>query len=175
MDVLFALSVIKESMPKLVSSVDTSYGDIRIFTSKENIIDFARFLKDDSRLQLNMLSDLFAVDYPKKSERIEIIYNFYSTKNNFRVFAKTKSKIDEPDYPSLTPLYNSANWFEREVYDMFGLKFKGHPDLKRILNPDDWEGHPLLKDYPLRQRPPVEKMNFDTPGYIELDEITQKP
>jgi len=83
--------------------------------------------------------------------------------------------MDEPDYPSLTPLYESANWFEREVYDMFGLKFKGHPDLKRILNPDDWEGHPLLKDYPLKQRPPVEKINFDTPGYTVLNKTDQKP
>ncbi len=175
MDVLLALNIIKESVPKYVISVETSNSDMHIFTNKENITNFAEFLKNDPRLQFDMLSDLFAVDYPRKPERIEVIYNFYSTKNNFRIFIKIKSKIDEPDYPSLTPLYNSANWFEREVYDMFGLKFEGHPGLKRILNPDDWEGHPLLKDYPLRQRPPVEKISFDTPGYVELDEITQKP
>ena len=118
-----------------------------------------------------MLSDLFAVDYPKRPERIEVIYNFYSVKNNFRVFIKVSGKADETEYPSLTPIYNSADWFEREVYDMFGLKFKDHPDLKRILNPDDWDGHPLLKDYPLRKRPEPEEIKMDAPGYIELEKI----
>ena len=175
MDVMFALTVIKESKPKAIVSADNIKGDVHIQIKKEDLLELALFLKTDSRLEFDMLSDLFAADYPRRPERIEVIYNFYSTKNNFRIFVKSRSKINEPDYPSLTPLYNSANWFEREVYDMFGLKFKGHPDLKRILNPDDWEGHPLLKDYPLRQRPPVETINFDTPGYVEMDEITQKP
>lgn len=169
MDVLFAINVIKESMPKSIISVETSNGDLSISANKENIFDFIKFMKEDARLQFDMLSDLFAVDYPKRAERIEVIYNLYSTKNNFRIFLKSAGKIDESNYPSLTQLYDSANWFEREVYDMFGLKFNGHPNLKRILNPDDWDGHPLLKDYPLRQRPAVEKINFDTPGYIEPD------
>lgn len=175
MDVLSALSVIKESMSKDIVSVEISNDDVHIFTDRDHIVDFARFMKDDARLQFDMLSDLFAVDYPKKADRIEVIYNFYSTKNNFTIFLKARSKIDEPDYPSLTTLYDSANWFEREIYDMFGLKFKGHPDLKRILNPDDWEGHPLLKDYPLKQRPPVESIDFDTPGYTVPCETDQKP
>jgi NADH-quinone oxidoreductase subunit C len=168
MDPFFALSVIKDVMSKMVVSVDTSNSDIRITTKQDSLFELSKFLKEDSRLNFNMLSDLFAVDYPKRPQRIEIIYNFYSTKNNFRIFIKCHSNIGEPDYPSLTALYNSANWFEREAYDMFGIKFKGHPDLKRILNPDDWEGHPLLKDYPLRKRPPVESLNYDTPGFIDI-------
>ncbi len=168
MEVSFALSVINDAMRDLITSVDTANGDVRITTAKDNLIQVAKFLKDDPRLRFDMLSDLFAVDYPRKAERIEIIYNFYSTANNFRIFVKCHSNIDEADYPSLTPLYESANWFEREVYDMFGLKFKNHPNLKRILNPEDWEGYPLLKDYPLRKRPPVEKLNFNTPGLAEI-------
>ncbi|MHB1646077.1 MAG: NADH-quinone oxidoreductase subunit C [Candidatus Acididesulfobacter diazotrophicus] len=168
MDPFFALSVIKDAMQKNIISTDTSNDDVRITTAKENLIELVRFMKEDLRLNFDMLNDLFGVDYPKSSERIEIIYNFYSTKNNFRLFVKCHSKIDETDYPSLSSIYDSANWFEREIYDMFGIKFKGHPDLKRILNPDDWEGHPLLKDYPLRKRPSVESLNYDTPGLMDI-------
>ncbi len=171
MDVMFALTVIKESMSKSIIVSDAINGDVHIQIKKEDLLEFAVFLKTDSRLEFDMLSDLFAVDYPKKTERIEVIYNFYSIKNNFRVFIKAASKADETEYPSLTSVYNSADWFEREVYDMFGLKFKNHPDLKRILNPDDWDGHPLLKDYPLRKRPEPEEIKMDAPGYIELEKI----
>ncbi|MHB1660671.1 MAG: NADH-quinone oxidoreductase subunit C [bacterium] len=171
MDAMFALTVIKEAKAKSVIGTDIMHGDIHILVKKEDIVDFAVFLKTDSRLEFDMLSDLFGADYPKRPERIEVIYNFYSVKNNFRVFVKVRSKIEELEYPSLASVYNSADWFEREVYDMFGLKFKNHPDLKRILNPDDWEGHPLLKDYPLRKRPEPEDINLDAPGYIELDKI----
>ena len=171
MDVMFALTVIKESKPKAIVSVDNIKGDVHIRIKKEDLLEFALFLKTDSRLEFDMLSDLFAADYPKRPERIEVIYNFYSIKNNFRVFIKVNSKADETEYPSLTSVYNSANWFEREVYDMFGLKFKNHPDLKRILNPDDWDGYPLLKDYPLRKRPEPEEIKMDAPGYIEPEKI----
>ena len=171
MDVMFALTVIKESMSKSIIASDAINGDVHIQIKKEDLLEFAVFLKTDSRLEFDMLSDLFAVDYPKRPERIEVIYNFYSIKNNFRVFIKVRSKIDETEYPSLTSIYNSADWFEREAYDMFGLRFKNHPDLKRILNPDDWDGHPLLKDYPLRKRPEPEEIKMDAPGYIELEKI----
>lgn len=173
MDQLFALSVIKASLSKLIVSDEVVNGNVNILTKKEYIVEFANFLKNDLRIQFNMLSDLFAVDYPKRAERIEVIYNFYSVKNNFRVFVKARSEKDADDYPSLAALYSSADWFEREIYDMFGLKFKDHPDLKRILNPDDWIGHPLLKDYPLRQRPPLQDMavDFEAPGYIDIDKI----
>jgi NADH-quinone oxidoreductase subunit C len=171
MDVMFALTVIKESKPKAIVSADNIKGDLYIQIKKEDLLEFAQFLKTDPRLEFDMLSDLFGADYPKRPERIEVIYNFYSIKNNFRVFIKVNSKADETEYPSLTSLYNSANWFEREVYDMFGLKFKNHPDLKRILNPDDWDGHPLLKDYPLRKRPEPEEIEMDAPGYIEPEKI----
>ncbi|RZD16913.1 MAG: NADH-quinone oxidoreductase subunit C [Candidatus Acididesulfobacter guangdongensis] len=174
METFFALSVIKNVMQKYIISTDTSNDDVRITTTKENLIELVKFMKEDSRLNFDMLSDLFGVDYPKRNERIEVIYNLYSTKNNFRIFVKCQSKIDEPDYPSLTSIYESANWFEREVYDLFGLKFKGHPHLKRILNPEDWDGHPLLKDYPLRKRPAVEELNFDAPGFLEEKEFGNK-
>ena len=171
MDVIFALTVIKESKPKAIVSADNIKGEVHIRIKKEDLLEFALFLKTDSRLEFDMLSDLFAADYPKRPERIEVIYNFYSIKNNFRVFVKVNSKADETEYPSLASVYNSANWFEREAYDMFGLKFKNHPDLKRILNPDDWDGYPLLRDYPLRKRPEPEEIKMEAPGYIEIEKI----
>ncbi len=174
METFFALSVIKDVMQRCIISTDTSNDDVRVTTTKENLVELVKFMKEDSRLNFDMLSDLFGVDYPKRTERIEVIYNLYSTKNNFRIFVKCQSKIDEPDYPSLTSIYESANWFEREVYDLFGLKFKGHPHLERILNPEDWDGHPLLKDYPLRKRPSVEELNFDAPGFLEEKDFGNK-
>lgn len=171
MDKMFAYAVIKETMAESIVASDIINGDPHLRIQKENLVEFTIFLKEYPKLEFNMLSDLFAVDYPKRDERIEVIYNFYSIKNNFRVFIKVRSKIDETEYPSLTPIYNSADWFEREVYDMFGLKFKDHPDLKRILNPDDWVGHPLLKDYPLRRRPEPHEIKMDAPGYIDLEQI----
>ena len=171
MDSLFPLTVIKESKADSIISSDSVNGDHHIVIKRESLMEFAEFLKADPRLEFDMLSDLFAVDYPKKPERIEVIYNFYSMKNNFRVFVKVRSGTGETEHPSLTPLYNSADWFEREVYDMFGLKFKNHPGLKRILNPDDWDGHPLLKDYPLRKRPEPEDIGLDMPGYISPENL----
>ncbi len=171
MDSLSALKIIKEAVPHFILSDEISHGEAIIIAKREHLLEIAGFLKNDERLSFNLLCDLFGVDYPKKAERIEVIYNFYSVTNNCRIFVKVRSKMDETGHPSLTPLYNAANWFEREVYDMFGLKFQGHPDMKRILNPDDWDGHPLLKDYPLRKRPTPDKLNYDTPGYVELDKL----
>ncbi len=171
MDTASLSAIIKESKETSVVSADTINGDLHLLIRREDLSEFAKFLKTHPRLEFDMLSDLFAVDYPKRPERIEVIYNFYSVKNNLRVFVKVRSKIDETKHYSLTPIFNSANWFEREVYDMFGLKFKNHPDLKRILNPDDWEGHPLLKDYPLRKRPEPDEINLEAPGYIDLEKI----
>lgn len=166
-----ALDIIKEHLGGLIESEENNHGDTAIIIKKESVVEVSKFLKTDSRLQFTMLSDLFGMDFPKRKERIEVVYNFYSIKNNFRIFVKARADKDDTEYPSITSLFNSANWFEREVYDMFGLKFHGHPDMKRILNPDDWEGHPLLKDYPLRKRPPVEELDFSMPGYVELDKI----
>ena len=101
--------------------------------------------------------DLTAVDYHPASPRFEMVYHFYSLATNKRL--RLKAPLSGPDFEiaSLTALWQGANWFEREVYDMFGIKFKNHPDLRRILMYDGFKGHPLRKDYPLKKRQPIIK------------------
>ena len=133
MDIMFALTVIKESMPQSIIASDIINGDPHIRIKKDDLLKFALFLKNDARLEFNMLSDLFAVDYPKRAERIEVIYNFYSIKNNFRVFVKIWSKIDDPEHP-----------FQFRAAQVFALKDNlsaegvrpSRPDSKFFLNRD---------------------------------------
>ena len=107
------------------------------------------YLRDTE--QYNMLTDLTAVDYPKKPKRFEIIYQLYSFPRNERL--RLKAAIAENESIStVVPVWITANWLEREVYDMFGVTFAGHPDLRRILLPEEWQGFPLRKDYPILQQ-----------------------
>lgn len=103
-----------------------------------------QFLRDQEGF--DFLVDLTAVDYPKREARFELVYILYSFERNERVRVKT-SVFDGEKPPSVTGVYAAANWLEREVFDLFGIEFQGHPDLRRILLPDEWQGHPLRKDY----------------------------
>jgi NADH-quinone oxidoreductase subunit C len=125
-----------------------------VIVSKSALVKLARFLKEDSELEYNYLMDLTAVDYFKRKPRFEVVYHFLSLKNRFRVRVKVPVGEPEPEVDSLVSLWPSANWYEREVYDMFGIKFQGHPNLKRILMYPEFEGHPLKKDYPIKRRQP---------------------
>ena len=112
------------------------------------------FLKNDSRLLFNVLIDITAVDYPERNPRFDVVYQLLSLPFNRRVRLKVQVGGSEPVVDSLTPWWGSANWLEREVWDMFGIRFSGHPDLKRILMYEEFEGHPLRKDYPIQKRQP---------------------
>jgi NADH-quinone oxidoreductase subunit C len=126
-----------------------------VVISKSAILELARFLRDDPDLKYNYLIDLTAVDYLKRRPRYEIVYHFFSLEKNTRV--RVKAPIGEPDLEveSLTPLFKIANWLERECWDMFGIKFRNHPDLKRLLLYPEFVGHPLRKDYPVTKRQPL--------------------
>lgn len=124
---------------------------LTLVINREKFLDLVRFLRERG---FNHLIDLCGVDYlnykpEKKQERFEVVYHFFNMKD--KVLVRVKVPIPEGDcwQYSITPLWKTADWFERECYDMFGIKFKGHPDLRRILMPDDWEGYPLRKDYPI--------------------------
>jgi len=106
--------------------------------------EISRFCRDEETF--DMLTDLTAVDWPKREKRFDIILNLYSFPKNERLRLKAYAAENEP-VPSVCEIWPAANWLERECYDMFGTVFEGHPDLKRILMPDEWEGHPLRKDY----------------------------
>lgn len=114
--------------------------------AKDFLLPVGEFLKSERGGEYIFLTDETALDYPKRPKRFEIIYQLYSFKLNHRLRLKVMAGADET-VPSVVSLWSAANWLEREVYDMFGVKYEGHPDLKRILLPDGWTGHPLRKDY----------------------------
>lgn len=117
-----------------------------VVVTKESLLAVCEFLKSEEGGAYTMLTDETAVDYPKREKRFEIIYQLYSFQRNDRLRLKVQA-ADGERVPSVTGVWAAANWLEREIYDMFGIPFEGHPDLKRILLPEEWTGHPLRKDY----------------------------
>ncbi len=124
-----------------------------------SILDLCQALHDHDDLKFNLLADITVVDwlgdeYETQYGRFEVVYNLYSLQHNYRFFIKVFLPADKPEIASLTPIWNGANWLEREVWDLFGVTFVGHPDLTKILTPDELEGHPLRKDFPLTYEQP---------------------
>ncbi len=132
-------------------------GNDTAVVAKEALFEIAKHLKEDPELQYNFLMDVTAVDYLKMNQlpRFEVVYHLFSLPFKARVRIKVPLDEEALEVDSLVPLWPGANWFEREVYDMFGIKFKGHPDLRRILLYEEFEGHPLRKDYPVEKRHPL--------------------
>ena len=127
-----------------------SQGDAIIFLDRTELRASFRTLRDDGRLRFNFLSDLTAVDYWKKKEpRFEVVYHLYSLDRGHRLRLRVPVPESDPAVESLTPLWKGANFLEREVWDLFGIRFTGHPDLRRILLYEEFQGHPLRKDYPV--------------------------
>ncbi|MGC3997309.1 MAG: NADH-quinone oxidoreductase subunit C [Anaeromyxobacter sp.] len=114
--------------------------------ARDRLVEVCRFLKQEPGLELDFLEDLTAVDWPKRSV-IEVVYHLLSYRHRHGLVLKVEADRAAPVVPTVQGVWKAANWHEREVYDLFGVDFPGHPDLRRILLPDDWEGHPLRKDY----------------------------
>lgn len=132
-----------------VESVVEGHGEVTVFVPRESILDICRFLKAEHGF--DMLADLCGVDRgPEEEPRFEVNYHLFSTIHYSRLRLKVLLSDDDPHVPTLTRLWKTANWHERETYDLFGIIFDGHPDLRRILLPSDFDGHALRKDYPLR-------------------------
>ena len=123
-------------------------GEVTILVDKKSLLDICKFLKTNPEFELSFLADVVGVDYRNISGCFEVVYHLcsYTKKNRLRL--KVQVKEDEK-VPSVTSIWRSANFAEREVYDMYGIQFEGHPDLRRIYMPQDWEGYPLRKDYPI--------------------------
>jgi NADH-quinone oxidoreductase subunit C len=117
--------------------------------------DVARFLRDDSTTDLSMFIDITVVDYPERDARFEVVMHLYSLHKGHRIRLKASVTEEHPSIASITDLWLGANWFEREAWDMFGVRFEGHPDLRRILMYDEFEGHPLRKDYAAQRTQPL--------------------
>jgi NADH-quinone oxidoreductase subunit C/D len=146
----------------------TAHGDDTLVVKREAWRDVMRFLRDDPDLRYNFLMDLTAVDYLTmgRTPRYEVVAHLYSLPHNQRVRLKAPVPDDDPRIDSLMPVWEGANWFEREAYDMFGLTFEGHPDLRRILLYQGFEGYPLRKDYPQDKEQPLDHNAFDPSFYM---------
>lgn len=131
-----------------VTGSEIAFGELTITVDRDAIVSVVTFLRDDPRCRFISLIDICGVDYPERDERFEVVYHFMSPHLNHRVRVKL-SVDDETPVPSITEVFVGANWFEREAYDLFGILFSGHPDLRRILTDYGFDGHPLRKDFPL--------------------------
>ncbi len=130
------------------AEVLTIHEEFTLMIDPENVAEVCKTLRDD--FDFNLLSSLTAVDYwPQESPRFHVVYQLYATEENITVRLRVPVAGQTPSIPTIEGVYPSANWPEREIWDMFGIKVEGHSDLRRILMPFDWEGHPLRKDYPL--------------------------
>ena len=136
---------------ELSSKINNSYinnEELLIEINDKDLIDVVQFLKSDENCKFKQLIDIAGVDYPENEKRFELVYLFLSHENNIRIKLLTKFETNQ-SINSLTKIFPSANWMEREVFDMYGIKFKNHPDLRRILTDYGFKGHPLRKDFPL--------------------------
>jgi NADH-quinone oxidoreductase subunit C len=124
-------------------------SELTVVVPKERIVDVCRFLKEDPQLQFDFLADVCGIDMYTPTNRFGVIYNLYSLKNRNRIRLKVFTEEEDPKVPTMTGLFGTANWHERETFDMFGIIFEGHPDLRRVYMPDEFEHYPLRKDFPL--------------------------
>lgn len=135
-------------LPKYVQQFSVWKDELTIFVPPSGVIPLITFLKYHTAAEYTTVSDITAVDYPTRNQRFEVVYNLLSVRHNSRIRVKTYADEAQP-VPSITSLYDGALWYEREVYDLFGVFFTGHPDLRRIMTDYGFDGHPLRKDFPL--------------------------
>ncbi len=145
-----------------VLSWEIAHGELNVTVALANLVSFVEYLRKDGNCQFSSLVDITAVDYPSRAKRFDVIYHFLSMYQNQRIRLRVEVR-EEDMVPSIMSVHPSANWFEREVFDMFGILFSGHPDLRRILTDYGFRGHPLRKDFP-------------TTGYTEVryDEVQKR-
>jgi NADH-quinone oxidoreductase subunit C len=150
------IDLLGEKFGEQLFDVTEPYGLLTFSTTKDKVINVLTFLKENGKINFNFLTDLTAVHYPEKNQ-IAVVYHLHSMVSGIRVRLKVFIQENDATIPTASTLWNSANWMERETYDFFGIKFEGHPDLRRILNMDDLGVFPMLKQYPLEDPNRVDK------------------
>ena len=140
--------LINSELSSKIKNSSIENKELIIQIAEDDLIDVIQFLKSNENCKFKQLIDIAGVDYPENEKRFELVYLFLSHENNLRIKVLIKFQLDQP-INSLTKIFPSANWMEREVFDMYGIKFKNHPDLRRILTDYGFKGHPLRKDFPL--------------------------
>jgi len=168
MDASPVIDVLRRAVPAATIEPGSATDTPTIYVHRDHVLDVVRTLRDDPALQFGFLVDVTAADYLPAEPRFEIVYHFACLGEAFktagaataapprRLRVKVPLAGDDPRVDSLVSLFPAAGWPEREVYDLFGITFEGHPDLRRLLMPDDWQGHPLRKDYPVQIRKDTE-------------------
>ncbi|GAB4504831.1 MAG: hypothetical protein Fur0043_18250 [Anaerolineales bacterium] len=152
--------IVQAAQSRFDASVEEFRGEAHLFVKPEQVVETLTWLRDEQGFEL--LSTLTAVDYwPQQEPRFHVVYQLTSVSRNLSVQVHVPVTASRPVVPTVSGVYASANWREREVWDMFGIRFEGHPDPRRILMPQDWEGHPLRKDYPLGYEEPQFTFNFE--------------
>lgn len=150
------IQYLREKFAQRILDAHAFRADETVVIAREGAREVFSFLRDDPKLGFNFLADITAVDYlGKKEPRFEVVYHLYSLRRKHRLRVKIPVPQGDPVVESVTPLWKTANWLEREVWDMFGIRFHDHPDLRRILLYERFQGHPLRKDYPVNQRQPL--------------------
>ena len=142
------IAALQAALPGSVTHISYWVGDWTIVVPAARILEIARYLRESPEAAFDLCSDVTATDWPPRAERFDVVYCLYSIRHRHRLRVKARVADHQP-IASVTPVWPSSNWLEREVFDMFGIEFTGHPDLRRILMPDDWQGYPQRKDYPL--------------------------
>src|SRR4029077_5513497 len=141
-------ALIAGALPGAVTGHHIALGELAVLASAADIVKVATFLRDDPRCQFISIIDVTAVDWPSRERRFDVVYHFLSPRQNLRIRVKVETDEDTP-VPSLIDVFPGADWFERETYDLYGVLFTGHPDMRRILTDYGFDGHPLRKDFPL--------------------------
>ncbi len=150
-----AVKRLREAYPRAILEATAQHNEVTVLVARDAIEPVCRFLRDDPDLAFDFLSDLAGLDrlhLALSAPRFEVVYHLYSIQRRNRLRLKVRADEGEA-VPTVTSVWAGANWFEREVYDLLGVPFAGHPDLRRIVLPDDWQGHPLRKDYPVEASP----------------------
>lgn len=149
------LDRVRDAAGSLTVEAGDARGEATLVIEREGALGFFRKLRSDPELDFDMLVDLTAVDYLGRTPRFEVVYHFLSLSRNHRLRVKIRVPESDARVHSLVGIWKSANWMEREVWDFFGIRFDGHPDLRRILMYEEFKGHPLRKDYPFDKRQPL--------------------
>jgi NADH-quinone oxidoreductase subunit C len=142
---------LKKEDENLILETSEFRSDFAIIVPAEKIVDVAKILKEDEELAFNLIEDVTAIDWARRKNRFTVVYHIYSLKNNFRI--RIKVNLQGEEIPSVTSVWSGANWYERETYDMYGINFTNHPDLRRMYMPEEFEYYPLRKEFPLRGIP----------------------
>jgi NADH-quinone oxidoreductase subunit C len=164
------IEIVKEQFPDQVLASHSRFGQDTVVVSRDQLAEIVEFLRDDDATKMNFLRYMSAVDYDKRQPRFEVVYVLYSVSNKQMLTVRVPLEEDDCSVPTIEHLYGCAHWMERDTFDMYGINFEGHSDLRRVLNYEEFEGHPLRKDYPKQAgQPRIELLERERDSVEEFE------